>query len=202
MADRPEIHLQTPPVEDPAAFRPILEVALRLTRPASLHLRVATADAQIAKRHVQALAAIVQDAGAALLIDPPVDLRDVSRCGADGVHVAGPAGLKVALADLKPDRIVGVGGLKSRDDAMTAGELGVDYVMFGEPRPDGTVPPLDLVVERCAWWAEVFNVPCIGHAPGPDAVPELARTGAEFLGFGPWAFLQPDDLKRALAALG
>ena len=34
---------------------------------------------------------------------------------------------------LKPERIVGVGGLATRHDAMLAAEQGADYVMFGEP---------------------------------------------------------------------
>ena len=63
--------------------------------------------------------------------------------GVDGAHVTGAGeALAEALASLHPERIVGAGGLRSRDDAMTAGEVGADYVMFGEPRRDGFVPPL------------------------------------------------------------
>ena len=39
-----------------------------------------------------------------------------------------------AIESLKPERIVGAGFLRTRDEAMTAGEMGADYVMFGEPR--------------------------------------------------------------------
>lgn len=202
MTAKPQIHLVTPPVDDPAAFRPRLADAVRQAKPASVHLRLAAGDAQTAKRHIQALAAMVQDAGAALLIDPPGDLRDVARAGADGVHVADPAALAAALKDLKPERIVGAGGLRSRDAAMAAGEDGADYVMFGEPRPDGSLPPLHQVVERCAWWAEVFNVPCIGYAPAPDAVRPLAATGAEFVALGAWAFAVGVDLEAVLRSIG
>ena len=31
---------------------------------------------------------------------------------------------------------------------MTAGEAGVDYVLFGEPDTDGVAPSLDAIVER------------------------------------------------------
>jgi thiamine-phosphate pyrophosphorylase len=199
---RPEIHLITPKVEDAAAFRPRLAQLLAVLKPASLHLRVAAADALAAKRLTQALAGVVQEAGAALLVDPPADLRDVARAGADGVHIAAPEALAAALRELKPERIVGAGGLRSRDDAMTAGEQGADYVMFGEPRADGSLPPLEQVEERCRWWAEVFNVPCIGYAPDAEAAARLARTGAEFVALGPWAFAEGVDPAALRAALG
>jgi thiamine-phosphate pyrophosphorylase len=196
-----QLHLISPEIGDPAAFRAALQDTIAACRPASVHLRLAAADAQAAKRAVQALAAVVQDAGAALLIDPPEDFRDVARAGADGVHLSDPDALRAALKELKPDRIVGAGGLRNRDAAMTAGEAGADYVMFGEPRADGSLPPLDQVIERCRWWAEVFNVPCIGFAPGPEAVAALAATGVEFLAFGPWAFTDAAARREAMTAL-
>lgn len=199
MPAKHQFHLITPPVDDPLAFRPALQEAIAVCKPASIHLRVGLADALAIKRVVQALAGLIQEAGAALVIDPPDDLRDVARAGADGVQAGNPAALAAALKDLKPDRIVGAGGLRNRDAAMEAGEAGADYLIFGEPRADGSLPPLDQVVERCRWWAELFNVPCIGYAPGPEAVKPLAATGVEFLAFGPWAFTDASALRDALA---
>jgi thiamine-phosphate pyrophosphorylase len=201
VTDRPQIHLITPRIDDPASFRPRLATAIAACRPASVHLRGA-GDALAVKRATQALAAIVQDAGAALLIDPPADLREVARSGADGVHIADPSTVGPVLRDLKPERIVGAGGLRSRDAAMTAGEAGVDYVMFGEPRADGSLPPLEQVIERCRWWAEVFITPCIAYAADGAAVAPLAATGAEFVALGPWAFGDDVVVRAALAALG
>jgi thiamine-phosphate pyrophosphorylase len=199
LAAKLQFHLVTPPVDDPAAFRPLLLEAIAAVRPASVHLRLQLAEALSTKRAVQALAGVIQDAGAALLIDPPSDLRDVARTGADGVHVTDGQSLGSALKDLKPDRIVGIGGLRSRDAAMEAGEAGADYLLFGEPRADGSLPPLEQVLERCRWWADLFNVPCIGYAPGPEAVKPLMETGAEFVALGPWAFLDAAARKAALA---
>ncbi len=70
---------------------------------------------------------------------------------------------------------------------MTAGEFG-DYVMFGEPAPDGYVPPLGNVIDRCGWWAELFETPCVAYAPSLDAVTALAETGADFIATGDWLF--------------
>jgi thiamine-phosphate pyrophosphorylase len=180
--------LITPPVADPAAFRSLLDAALGAGGIQSVHLRLAVSAEKDAQRFVQALAPVVQDKGAALIIDPPADLREVARWGADGVHISDPKFLKDALQALKPDRIVGAGGLRSKDAAMTAGEDGVDYVMFGEPRADGSLPPPEQVIERCQWWAEVFTTTCVGYAADASMVPLLAATGIEFVGLGGWVF--------------
>ncbi len=201
MSDRPRLFLVTPPVADPAAFRPLLDAALTAGDVACLHLKIAASEPQQVKRFVQALAPVAQEKGAAVLIDPPADWREVARIGADGVHCAEPSVLGAALEALKPDRIAGTGGLKSRDSAMTSGEAGADYVMFGEPRPDGTLPPPDQVVERCRWWAELFNTPCVGYAATPEMVAPLAVAGVEFVALGAWAFTgAPPDVAGTVRA--
>jgi len=157
---------------------------------------------------VKALVQAAQEEGAAVIVAAAgeVDLAAVAtRGGADGVHVeAGPA-LARPLRERLKDRILGAGGLRSKDDAMTAGEAGADYLLFGEPRPDGSLPPLDAVVERAAWWAEIFETPCVAFAPSLEAVPRLAATGAEFVAIGDAVWDHPDGpaaaIRAALAAL-
>ncbi len=155
---------------------------------ASVHLRFSTADEAAIKRALQQLAPLIQEKDAALLIDPPGDWRNVARWGADGVHLPRPEQARDAVEALKPDRTVGVGGLRSKDAAMLVGEAGCDYVMFGEPRADATLPPMEQVIERCQWWANVFSTPCIGYAPSLEAIAPLARTGIEFIALGEWLF--------------
>ena len=77
---------------------------------------------------------------------------------------------------LKGERAIGAGGIRTKDDAMTLGEAGADYLLFGEPRPDGSLPAFETVVERAAWWAEIFETPCVAYAPSLDAVRPLAAT--------------------------
>ena len=73
---------------------------------------------------------------------------------------------------------------------MAAGEAGADYVMFGEPavsrhvEKNGVVPPFHAVVERVAWWAEVFEVPVVGHAPDIAGAAALAKVHADFVALG------------------
>ena len=177
MTDAPRLFLITPPIADAEAFRPLLEAAVGAAEIACVLLRTAARDDGETKAIVKSLASIVQDSGAALLL--VADHRLAARTEADGVHVAGSGpDLAEALAALQPRRIVGAGALVGRDAAMVAGELGVDYVMFGGPDDPESA---ESVLERASWWAEIFNVPCVGYAHRPELVFELASTGVEFV---------------------
>jgi thiamine-phosphate pyrophosphorylase len=100
---------------------------------------------------------------------------------ADGAHLTGIDAFKAASPALKPARIAGCGGLATRHDAMLAGESGADYVMFGEPDTTGRRPSFEAVLERVAWWTEIFEVPCVAFACNLAEVEQLARANAEFV---------------------
>ncbi|GLS19904.1 thiamine phosphate synthase [Labrys miyagiensis] len=188
MADSPprppvQIYLVTPAVDDVAGFLPALKAALGAGEVACVLFTPVAGDDQSAKKLIKEIAPTVQGAGAALLVSGWTAV--VARAGADGVHLSdGRKGLADALESFKPERIVGAGGIRSKDDAMTVAESGVDYVMFGEPNRDGRLPPLEGVVERTSWWAELFEVPCVAFAPDLAAVPVLADAGADFIALG------------------
>jgi thiamine-phosphate pyrophosphorylase len=55
------------------------------------------------------------------------------------------------------------------------------------------------VVERVAWWAELFEVPCIGFAGDLEEVAPLAEAGAEFIAIGDWIFAYPQGATAAVA---
>ncbi len=207
----PQIFLITPPIADPEAFRPKLETVLSTQAIAVMLLRLAGQSAREIGALATALKTAVQEAGVAALIEAPQDLRLVARLGLDGVQInATGAALGEAISSLKPERIVGVAGLRSRHDAMETGERDIDYLMFGEPRGDGSLPPLAQTLERAQWWASIFNLPCVAYAPEMAAVAPLAATGAEFIALGEWVFDAPDpgeviaQARRAIkaAALG
>lgn len=198
------LYLLGPVISDAAAFAPALTEACTAGDIAALLLRFVEMDEHALIKALKRLTPIAQAAGAAVLVAAPPRLA--LRGNADGIHVGGgdASELRAAIEALKPDRIVGAGGLGSKDDAMTAGEAGVDYVMFGEPRADGSLPPLDAVIERAEWWAEVFAVPCVAVAPTIEAVADLAATGAEFVALGDcvWGATSPAVVVRqALAAI-
>jgi thiamine-phosphate pyrophosphorylase len=55
-------------------------------------------------------------------------------------------------------------------------------------------------VERLAWWAELFQPPCIGFAAGEDEVRPLAEAGADFVALGDWIWTQRGGVDKAVAA--
>ncbi len=183
MADPTRLFLLTPVLSEPQAFAPKLAEALGAGDVACVLVRHATRDDRAAKALLRVLAPLVQDAGAAFLIE--ADPRLAAHVDADGVEIRGVGEpLGDAVESMKPDRIVGCSGLSSRDDAMTAGEADVDYLMFGEPRPDGSLPPPDETLDRVRWWAEIFNMPCVGFAQTLAEVRPIALAGAEFVAVG------------------
>jgi thiamine-phosphate pyrophosphorylase len=182
----PRLYLVTPPVDDAAAFAAQLAAALQAGDVAAVLLRLAEAAERELTNIAKALSPVAQNKDVALLLAGHVDL--VARSGADGAHLTGIADFTAALAQLKPDRIAGVGGLETRHDAMTAAELGADYVMFGEPGSNGERPAFAAIEERIAWWAEVFEAPCVGFAAAIEEVAPLVKAGADFIALGDWVW--------------
>ena len=194
----PRLYLITPPLGDPASFGRALAAALDTGDVATVLLRLADSDERTLVNRAKAIAAVVQPRDIALLVDGRADIA--IRAGADGAHLTGIAALTAALGALKPDRIAGSGGLRSRHDPMLAAEAGADYAMFGEPDHSGNRPAFDTVLERIAWWAELFQLPCIGYAANLDEVGALAQAGADFIALGDWIWTDaPADSVEAAA---
>jgi len=185
---RCSLYLFTPPLlaADADAFGKIFAEALEAAPIASALVRFAPGSEAHAKAIVAPLLRPARDADCALLIEN--DARLAVRLGADGVHVAGDGeDLIEAIKSLKPERIVGAGSLRTRDEAMTAGEMGADYVMFGEPHGGAQTRGLASLVsltERVVWWAEIFETPCVAYADTIPAAGTLAEAGADFVGLG------------------
>ena len=192
----PRLYLVAPRGPDPARLADAIAEALGAADVAAVLLPIAGDDERALLNSLKALASSVQSAGAALLLDGRADL--VARAGADGAHLAGIDEFSAAVASLKPDRIAGCGGLATRHDAMSAAELGADYVMFGEPDERGHRPSFDAVLERVEWWAEVFEIPCVGYAAHPDEIAPLTAAGADFVAVGGFIF---DDPRGTAAAM-
>jgi thiamine-phosphate pyrophosphorylase len=193
----PRLYLVTPRIADITAFSPQLAAALGAGDVAAVLLRLAESDERSLINRIKSLCPLVQDRGAALLIDGHADV--VARAGADGAHLTGLAAFTEALERLKPERIAGCGGLTSRHDAMIAAEAGADYVMFGEPDANGRRPAFAAIEERIAWWAEVFEIPCIGYAASLDEVEPLVKAGADFVALGDWLWREPQAVAAAVA---
>jgi thiamine-phosphate pyrophosphorylase len=195
----PRLYLATPVVDDPQVLAKALPSLLAEADVAAVLLRLKPSDPRTLISRIKALAPVVQDTGAALLLDGHVDL--VARGGADGAHLSGIAALEEALPTLKPDRIAGVGSLATRHDAMTAGELGADYVLFGEPDEQGQRPSTAAIADRLQWWDELFELPSVGFAGALEEVGAFTAAGADFILVGDFVWDAADGPARALRAV-
>jgi thiamine-phosphate pyrophosphorylase len=191
---QPRLYLVTPPVEDATAFAAQLATALAAGDIAAVLLRLAPADEHALTDRAKALVAVAQMRDVALLLDGHSEL--VGRAGADGAHLTGMVEFGEASSRLKPARIAGAGGLDTRHDA------GADYVMFGEP-DGGERPAFEAIEERVAWWAEVFEAPCVAFAASADEVEALVKAGADFIAIGysfdDWIWRDPQAIAASIA---
>jgi thiamine-phosphate pyrophosphorylase len=194
----PRLYLITPPVADGLAFGPVLDAALGASDVACVLLRTAALDERSRLETIGLLAGVAQRHGAACLVEN--DLELALGAAMDGIHMAASdRALAAALESLQPAHIVGAGGLTTRDAAMTAGEAGVDYLMFGGP---SCAESPAVVVERVAWWAEIFNVPCVGYARDLAGIADLVRAGADFVALCDAVFDDPRGPAVALREAG
>jgi len=178
---RCRLYLITPPLID-GRFRETLRLALGALDVACVQMRLKdVSDSEILKAGEE-LMPIVQQAGAAFIIN---DRPDLARTlGADGVHVGQEdASYAEARALLGPKAIVGVTCHDSRHLAMEAAEAGADYVAFGAFFPTATKDAKTRAEpELLTWWQEMMTVPCvaIGGITTENA-PVLVEAGADFL---------------------
>ena len=195
----PQLLLSTPAAATPALAPAALMSVLSAAPVAALLVRRGERNeadyASLAKSCIN----IGQGAGCAVLLED--DWALAKRLGADGVHITGDEEeVRAALKALKPAMIVGAGPVSTRHDAMTRGELDVDYLWFGAlgGEPDATAP------ELAQWWAETFEIPAV--LSDPAASPTSADPkGAEFFAIGDsiWSAPTPAEAVAKLAqALG
>lgn len=192
----PRLYLETPDANDVESIKSMLSEALAAADVAAVLVRLSGSDERGHINLVKALASTIQSAGAALLLDGYAHLA--VRAGADGAHVDGIALLEDAADTLKPNHLLGIGGLYSRHDSMVAGEKGADYLLFGRPGADGHRPLPEDVTEQIGWWAELFEPPCVGYAMTLDEVETFADAGADFVMLGDAVWNDPRGAKAAL----
>lgn len=173
----PRLILFSPPLPaEPAAM--LVEAACRAADIASVILHTSGMDEREIISRARLLLPVAQKSGAALLLQDRADL--VAKANADGAHLSDFPAQIALVASLKPKFIAGASGLVSRHDAMTAGETGADYVMFGEQH-GGERQTAEFVLDRVVWWAEIFQIPCVAFAATLDEIPALVRAGADFI---------------------
>lgn len=174
------LYLITPPALPPG-FADQLAAALDAGDVASLQLRLKDAAPDAVARAVEQLMPIAHARDVAFLLND--DAQAAARLGCDGAHLGQADGDHAGARRLLDGKILGITCHASRHLAMTAGEMGADYVAFGAFFPTATkdtqhVAELDLL----EWWSEVMEIPsvAIGGITAGNCAP-LVRAGADFL---------------------
>jgi len=184
--------LVTPPQSEPAALAKVVGAALSGGDVASLILALEPPDPGALQGLAEAIVPIAVRRGVATLVHN--DTRIVGRAGADGVHIdSGAADLADAVAALRPKKIVGAGGFRSRHEAMVAGETNPDYLFFGRLDGDTGEGIFPKALELAAWWSSLFVIPAIVMGGSSIAsVREAAESGIEFVALSRAVFAAAD----------
>ena len=181
MRDTPALYLA---VEAAPASEEALAAILRKHQVASVLIRPvagATLDPSIAKRLVN----LIQRQNVAAIIEDDAPLARALK--ADGVHLTwnkDPQSRYAGAREIAGDRfIVGADAGRSRDDAMTLGEAGADYIGFGiPPHVEDRETARQRRRELVDWWAEIFEIPCVAFdVEDPEEAARLVAANADFI---------------------
>ena len=166
---------------------------------ASLILPVSGMDDVSFQHFCEHVVPIAQEAGIAVIVER--DTRIAGRVHADGVHLeASVEEIAGDIERLQGRMMVGVGGIKTRDEALELGELRPDYVFFGRFGYDTKPEPHARNLALGRWWAEMIEIPCIVMA-GSDlgSVVVASATVAEFVALSAAVFADDVDAGAAIA---
>lgn len=179
---RARLFLITPRSIDFTTFPALLEATLAAGDVATLLIAIDGVSGATLQRMAEVIVPIATAHDVATLVVD--DSRVMGRAKADGVHVeAGTAALAEAVKTLAPRHIVGAGNIRTRHEAMEAGEAGADYLMFGLIDLEESEEAHRKTLEFGSWWANLFEPPCVLLAGRSlDSIRDCARTGCEFVG--------------------
>jgi thiamine-phosphate pyrophosphorylase len=165
---------------------------------ASLMLPANGMDDQSFQHFCEHVVPIAHEAGVAVVIER--DTQIAGRVHADGIHLeTGAAAIGDEIERLQQRLMVGVGGVKTRDDALELGELRPDYIFFGRFGYDTKPEPHHRNLTLGTWWAEVIEIPCIVMGGSAiESVVEVAQTGAEFVALSAAVFGDEIDPRSAI----
>jgi len=197
--NRCRIVLVAPAGETAAGFAAKFSAAIAGGDIASIILPANGMDEASFQGFAEAVVPLAQEAGIAAIIAE--DTRIAGRVKADGVHIEGSkAAVAEAIEHFQPKLAVGVGGAKTRDDALELGEERPDYIFFGRFGYDNKPEPHSRNLSLGRWWAEMIQIPVVVLA-GSDigSVEAVAATGADFVALSSAVFGEGIDPGEAVA---
>ncbi len=191
--------LVTPPAYDARTLRPLIADALAGGDVASLII-TPPADALEFQHAAEAFTGIAIDRNVAAIVVN--DARIANYVKADGVHLERAAEpLADQVASLRKNRkIVGIGNLRSRHEAIEAGDMSPDYLFFGRLDGDFTDAIFPKALELAAWWSSVTVIPAIVMGGRQVAsVAEAAEAGIAFVALSEAVWAHPGGPAKAVA---
>lgn len=189
---RTRLFLITPADYKPEIFAPILDLALKAGDVASLLILPPTKGSY--QEAAEKLTPIAQAHNVAALLHN--DSQTMGRSNADGLHLDGPLNEIVETVKSHAGRkIMGVGNIKTRHEAMVVGEGPVDYLFFG--RLDGDTGPeiFPKAFKLAEWWSHMMSVPAVVMGGnGPEGIKQAGDAGIDFLALRDniWQSEQPE----------
>jgi thiamine-phosphate pyrophosphorylase len=197
--NRCRLCIVTPPAYEPRALAERLKEALAGGDVASLIVTAPKAgDPAAHQKAAELLVPLAVAAGTAALVH--MDTRIAMRTGADGVHVDGAEAVEAARGALGRDRIVGVGDIRARHDAMDIGSDAVDYLFFGRLDGDTGEGIFPKALDLAEWWSAVTVVPAIVMGGRDLASVETANArGIAFVALSSAIFDDPRGPRAAVA---
>lgn len=176
---RTRLFLITPADYDPETFSPVLEAVLSAGDVASL--LILPPESGHYSNAADRLIPIAQNHDVATLIHN--DSQLMGRTNADGLHLDGTLDDIVDTIKTHAGRkIMGVGNIKTRHQAMVIGEGPVDYLFFGRLDGDNSPDIFPKAFKLAEWWAALMSVPAVvmgGNAL--DSVTQAGDAGIDFL---------------------
>jgi thiamine-phosphate pyrophosphorylase len=180
MDDRCRLYLITPPRLE-IGFEGRLAAALEGGDIACLQLRLKDASREEVVHWTRRLMPLAQARDVAFLLNDDAPLA--AELGCDGAHLGQSDGDHAGARMLLSGKILGITCHASRHLAMTAGEMGADYVAFGAFFPTDTKETQHVAdLELLSWWSSVMEIPtvAIGGITAQNCAP-LVQAGADFL---------------------
>lgn len=201
----PQLYLITPNKLPPLdGFAEALATTLGTGDVACVLFRKGGLSDQAFAQAVALLLPLVQGRDVAFLLEDHLELA--AEAGCDGIHLSDAEAYPGARSRLGQDAIVGVFCGTSPDLAMETADKGADYVAFSAAGDS----PESLNLDLLSWWQAFTTVPCVAMPPesGPeltgeiaiDAVPALARAGADFIALGSAIWDHPKGPEAAINA--
>ncbi|WP_292897644.1 MULTISPECIES: thiamine phosphate synthase [unclassified Nitratireductor] len=199
MTNRCRLVLIAPPPETAANDEAHLEAALAAGDVASLIIPDYGQDEVSFQARAERLTPLAQSRNVAVMIAGAP--RIAARVKADGIHVEGSLEEITDVIEKYQDRMmIGVGGVKTRDDALQHGELQPDYLFFGRFGYDNKPEPHPRNLALGAWWSEMIEIPCIVMAGNTVAsVEPVAACGSDFTALCAAVFADDTDPAAAVS---